>query len=220
MARPMNAPEFEPEPRLSIGGLVAYFLVVEDDILLARTWTRVLRALGQVRIEHCVAQGLKSLESELEWTAVFVDVGLPDGSGFEIVERARLSRPSVDVLVLTGLEGTEVTNRAFDLQAEYLCKPVETDRLLAFARRSIQRCNGAKARRESLVRLWSERYELTSAETMLLHDAVAGASRSDIAFRRGVTAETVNKHAKNLLSKTGDQTLLAAVNRLLREALE
>jgi DNA-binding NarL/FixJ family response regulator len=44
-----------------------------------------------------------------------------------------------------------------------------------------------------------------------------GTERGEVASDRGIAKTTLKRHVHNLLRKTGDQSLLAAVARMLRE---
>lgn len=64
---------------------------------------------------------------------------------------------------------------------------------------------------------WTARYRLSKAEAAILAAAVDGKSRREIARSRGTSVDTVKRQAHGLLAKTGDPSVLAATNRLLRE---
>jgi PAS domain S-box-containing protein len=73
---------------------------------------------------------------------------------------------------------------------------------------------------DDVVGAWQARYALTSAEALVLRNGVRGLPRSAITVRFGVAPATVKKHVHNLVQKTGDASLDAAVYRVLREAME
>jgi DNA-binding CsgD family transcriptional regulator len=70
-----------------------------------------------------------------------------------------------------------------------------------------------------VVSAWRERHALTPAEATVLFRATCGEPRDLIAEALGCAPETIKKHCHNLLQKTGDERLLEAVARVLREAL-
>src|SRR5450432_3152563 len=98
------------------------FLIVEDDEAVARGLARWLALRGPVECVGTVAEGRAALEGKA-WAGAVIDISLPDGSGFEVLELAR----SMDVpsLVLTGHLNRDFANRAFDLGASYVVKPIE-----------------------------------------------------------------------------------------------
>jgi DNA-binding NarL/FixJ family response regulator len=89
-------------PRRSINcAAMDHVLLVEDD-LPTRQWLA-----GLLRAEQCVVHDLGTLAEALEWLGgghlvdiVLTDLGLPDGSGLEVI-RAAARRPGCEVLVLS-----------------------------------------------------------------------------------------------------------------------
>jgi CheY-like chemotaxis protein len=69
-----------------------------------------------------------------------VDLRLPDGSGFNVIEAARSQRRDVPVLVLTGVGDSTSINRAQRMGVEYACKPVDAENVHCF----LSRCSRSK----------------------------------------------------------------------------
>src|ERR1700687_276530 len=166
------------------------FLVVEDDPPVARAMVRALRSFGVAETVGTVTQGLRAIEAERIWTGLLIDVGLPDGSGFDVLAHAREVLGRVPVLVTTGRNDWETTNKAYDLEATYLCKPIEQGRIVAFARECDARSSVGAARISAAISRWRVRYRLTATEVLVLQDALGGASREQIQETRHVAAST------------------------------
>jgi DNA-binding NarL/FixJ family response regulator len=188
------------------------FFVLEDDPVVARTLWRLLHRLGEITPAGTVTAGLRLLEGERPWAALFIDIMLPDGSGLDVLERARAVGVDSPALVLTARYTPSDINRAFDLGARYLVKPFDSDRIISFAREAT---SGNKV--EDAARTWAWRYALTKTETSILISAADGRSRDELLADRGIARGTLKKHVQNLLKKTGDATIVAAVARMLRE---
>ena len=63
-----------------------------------------------------------------------VDIGMPDGDGWELISHVRSSamHARIPIVVMTGLlDSAEVLNRAYDLECEYLGKPFAPEALIA-----------------------------------------------------------------------------------------
>ena len=110
-------------------------LLVEDHLDTLHVMSRLLRSLG------CAVQTASSVQSAVEWAGrasfdlLISDMGLPDGSGLEVMRQMREMR-SVRGIALTGL-GTEDDLRqsreaGFDT---HLTKPVDFQTLEAVVRR-------------------------------------------------------------------------------------
>ena len=146
------------------------------------------------------------------WRGTVIDVFLPDGNGLDVLARAREKGSQAPAVVLTALDDPATIMRAFELRSRYLVKTAADTRcILSFFKDAVL-CGTS-----DIVRDWVTRYRLTEADADIFAAAVEGEARDDVACARGITPRTLNAHVHNLLHKTGDTSLLAAVARLLRE---
>jgi DNA-binding NarL/FixJ family response regulator len=175
----------------------------------------LLNRLGEIIPAGTVTAGLRLLDDARPWSALFIDIMLPDGSGLDVLERARSMGVDRPALVLTARYTPNDINRAFDLGARYLVKPFDSERIMSFAREAI---SGNTV--EDAARIWAWRYALTKTEASILIAAADGRSRDELLAERGVARGTFKKHVQNLLKKTGDPSLVAAVARMLRARAE
>ena len=192
---------------------MAAFLVLEDYAPLAHTLERVLKEIGEVWRAASVAEAQTLLKKD-EWSALFIDMLLPDGNGLDVLASARARGCTSPALIFSAVYEPEAINRAFDLGARYLVKPSALELIVAFARDAAERLPTAR-----WAQSWAKRYDLTVAETNILAECAAGLSRDELIRERGIKRRTFQKHVTNLLRKTGDRSLLAACNRLLREQI-
>ncbi|WP_063002711.1 response regulator transcription factor [Nocardia mikamii] len=115
-------------------------LVVDDEISLAETLRRRLRAEGfVVAVAHDGVEGL-DLAVNGGFDVVVLDIMLPGLNGYEVVRELRKRRIWTPVLMLSAKDGDYDMVDAFDLGADdYLTKPfspiVLTARLRALHRR-------------------------------------------------------------------------------------
>src|SRR3954451_1843294 len=109
----------------------ATILVVEDDTATRTFLADNLTADGyELLVADSAAAGLKLLETKFPDLAL-VDLGLPDGSGFDVLRRVReadgiASRvdPATPLVLLTGRDGELDRVRGFERGADdYICKP-------------------------------------------------------------------------------------------------
>jgi DNA-binding response OmpR family regulator len=115
---------------------VARILVVDDDAILGRSLAGIIQQYGgDVTVVGSARLAMEQIANVAAWTALILDVSLPDGSGLDVLRRARAADPSVPALILTGFLDRDVPNAAFDLRAEYLVKPASATQLNAFLRR-------------------------------------------------------------------------------------
>src|SRR5262245_54770111 len=168
------------------------FFVLEDDPVVARTLWRLLHGLGEIIPAGTVNAGLRLLEGDRPWSALFIDIMLPDGSGLDVLERARMLGVDRPALVLTARYTPSDINRAFDLGARYLVKPFDSERILSFAREST---SGNTI--EEAARTWGWRYALTKTEMSVLIAAADGRSRDELLADRGIARDTLKKTVQN-----------------------
>lgn len=115
-------------------------LLVEDDSQLSDAVAAALRGDGYVvDIADSKKAALAALDSAGYDLAV-LDIGLPDGNGFDIVQSMRQRNSNVPVLILTARDAVDDKVRGLDLGADdYLVKPIALKELAARARALIRR---------------------------------------------------------------------------------
>jgi CheY-like chemotaxis protein len=98
-----DLPEAKPEePARANGGET--ILIVDDEPAVRMLITEVLEGLGYAAIEAADANsGLKVLQSNVRIDLLITDLGLPDSmTGLQMVDAARIDRPDLKVLCITG----------------------------------------------------------------------------------------------------------------------
>jgi two-component system response regulator QseB len=195
------------------------FLIAEDDALVGRTLRRELGEHGRAVVVGSLEAARDAMASQ-SFSAVVVDVGLPDGCGLDIIVEARERDPDVAALVVSGGVDERRLATAHRLGAPYLLKPIDAEELRLFAVRARSRMHARTGRVDAVVDRWALRYDLTDAEEVVLRFAAHGAPRSSLAALRGVAPSTVKKQVQVILHKSGDTSIESAVSRLLRDALD
>jgi two-component system, repressor protein LuxO len=116
----------------------ARVLVVEDLIALAIQYRTLAARLGvEVKTAGTVAQA-KEAARQGPWHAALVDLNLPDGSGFEVMEALLAEQPGCSVVVVTAEDSLDNAMRASAAGAfDFIEKPVEAERLLVTLRNAL-----------------------------------------------------------------------------------
>jgi DNA-binding response OmpR family regulator len=114
--------------------------MVEDERRLAERVAKGLREEGHaVDLAPAVAAARDRM-IETEYDAVLLDLGLPDGSGLDLLAAWRAEGLSVPVLVLTARDRIEEKIAGLDAGADdYLTKPFDFEELLARLRALLRR---------------------------------------------------------------------------------
>jgi signal transduction histidine kinase/CheY-like chemotaxis protein len=126
-AQKVTAPAAAPMPRLRI-------LIVEDDEMTRRVVSRVVRALGhEVTTADSVATAVADDAPPID--LLISDIGLPDGSGHDVLRRLR-SRHPLKAIALSGF-GLDVDIALSHSSgfAEHLTKPIDVRTLETAIRR-------------------------------------------------------------------------------------
>lgn len=186
-------------------------LVVEDNDLVGRAFQLLIESHAEVALVANAAEARSALDESADFTGLVLDIRLPDGSGLDVLAHARAKGYEGPALVYSGNHEPSEVNRAFALRAEYLVKPAKAEALVSFVKRAVERRTT-----RVWIESWAERHELTPAERAILVAAAEGQTRSEIDAQQA-NASTAKTHVHNLLAKTGDGSLLAAVTRALRE---
>ena len=119
-------------------------LIVEDDAALARGMLKVFRNDG-LAVDHvsCGQDALEVVRME-PYSAVVLDLGLPDMDGLTVLKRIRQAHLTVPVLILTARDGTMDRVTGLDQGADdYLSKPFAIEELEARVRALIRRGQGS-----------------------------------------------------------------------------
>jgi DNA-binding NarL/FixJ family response regulator/GNAT superfamily N-acetyltransferase len=194
------------------------FLLVEDDVTVSRSLARMLRAHGDVRVVGSVADAIGAIDAQ-PWVAILVDISLPDGSGLDIVEHARVARPTVPSLVLTGSNVPRRSNRAASLGARFVCKPCSAEDLLPFVLEAKSLAAGRdSAALEDLVGIAVARWTFSNREAEIFGAALRGTPRAEFLRASGMSPNTYKSHVRALLRKSDADSLATLALDLLREA--
>lgn len=114
-------------------------LVVEDDRRLGETLCTELRGAGWTVSWARDVYGGRAQVGE-EWDAILLDLGLPDGSGLDLLQELRDAGSQVPVVVLTARVRGPDKVKALDMGADdYVTKPFWTEEVLARLRAVVRR---------------------------------------------------------------------------------
>ncbi len=124
-----DLPDLADAPRAQQGQTV---LVVDDEPTVRMLVTEVLEDLGYIAIEAADgAGGLRVLQSNTRIDLLVTDVGLPGGmNGRQLADAARVSRPMLKVLFITGFaENAVLSHGHLDPGMHVLAKPFAMEAL-------------------------------------------------------------------------------------------
>jgi two-component system, OmpR family, response regulator QseB len=118
-------------------------LIVEDDLPLGGALAAGLRQLGHVVDVFTEGRHADAALAEVQYDAVVLDLGLPNGDGLTWLERWRAAGMKVPVLILTARDQVDSRIAGLDRGGDdYLVKPISVDELAARLRAVLRRTSG------------------------------------------------------------------------------
>lgn len=141
-------------------------LIVDDEPAIVRSLTIALSANDY---DHDVAGTAKQAVAKVSrgtYSAVLLDLGLPDSSGLDVIARVRALDPHLPIIVLSAWQEIETRVAALDLGADdYVPKPFSMPELLARVRVALRH------RREDAGTLPAQATVTELGELRIDHDA-------------------------------------------------
>jgi DNA-binding response OmpR family regulator len=169
-------------------------LIVEDDAALARGMLKVFRNDG-LAVDHvsCGQDALDVVRME-PYSAVILDLGLPDMDGLSVLKHIRQAHLNVPVLILTARDGTMDRVTGLDHGADdYLSKPFAVEELEARVRALIRRGQGNP---DPVVTLGSLKLDRSTGATYV------GGELLELTRRERSVLETLAVRVGNVVSKS------------------
>lgn len=122
-------------------------LLVEDDDRLRRALAIALRNQGHTIIEAGSLQQAQLALPRARPDCAVIDLGLPDGSGLEVITELRSRNQLVPIIVLSARREAADKIGALDIGADdYVTKPFGADELLARIRAALRRSERTSGR--------------------------------------------------------------------------
>jgi len=197
-------------------------LIVDDDLRLRATFARAVRGAVDLRLvgeADDLPEGLRLLEA-MQPEVLLVDIGLPSGSGLELIRHAAKRSPHCNVMVVTVFAEEQLVVDCIEAGATgYLLKGsspqdiVTQIRLLVaggspisptIARRLLSRFTGNRSVTDSSP-------SLSSQELAVLSMSAKGYSYDEIAPLLKLSRHTVETYVKRIYRKLQVHSKTAAV---------
>lgn len=203
-------------------------VLIVEDIPETRHW---LAEIVHAAFPGCAVHGVSSVREGLEaargdsFDLALIDLGLPDGSGIEIL---RHLSPSMTCVVTTAMRDDSDVVAALSAGAQgYLLKEQSQE---ALVRQLIQLQDGVPALSPSIARRIMEHFRftgpvsgcdgmLTEREKEILSLIARGFRNDDVADTLGIAGSTVSSHIKSIYRKLGISTRAEASWHAVRMGL-
>ncbi|MBD3399359.1 MAG: response regulator [Candidatus Coatesbacteria bacterium] len=187
----------------------ATILVVDDEAALRRGLKKALEADGLEALTAADLAAARAALAERSPDALLLDLKLPDGSGFELLEELRRNQPELPVIILTAYGDVRSAVKAMRSGAwDFLEKPFELDVVLFTLERALER-----SRLRGEVRLLRERLDAVRplGDSPAWRTALATARRVApttatllLIGESGTGKEVLARHVHELSGREGD----------------
>lgn len=103
-------------------------LIIEDELMIRNFLCKIVSSLGFDAIQAGTLNEGVDQYKDSKPDVVFLDLNLPDGSGFDIISSLKAKNPDVKVIIVSGRNFTEERNRASLEGADFFVgKPFNKD---------------------------------------------------------------------------------------------
>ena len=190
--------------------------VVDDDPDVSASLAFFLEAANFTARTFGEAQTFVATSACLSPGCVLLDIRMPGIDGFEVLERLKLGRPILPVVVMTGHGDVFTAVRAMKLGAiDFLEKPFEEKMLLEILSRAFDNLDfavrGLERRRSAADRIHS----LTDREREVLIALLGGRPNKVIAYELDISVRTVEMHRAAMMDRLGVRTFADALRLAL-----
>ncbi len=197
-------------------------LIVEDDLLLQMG---LKKALAQEDYIFELAESLQEARHLMQlnglesYSAVLLDLGLPDGNGIDLLKKWRKNNITIPVVIITARDAVEDRIIGLDAGADdYLIKPFAVSELLARLRAVIRRHLGQPDNiititdlslnlAKKTILFQTEKMDLTPREFAIL-------SRLILKYSEVVSREMLQQDLYSWQDSLGSNTLEVYIHRL------
>ncbi len=209
-------------------------LLLVDDHEVVRSGLRMLlESQEDIQIVGEAGTAAEALEAveRLEPEVILLDIGLPDMSGIQVMERIREIEPDIAVVALTIHEDKEYFFKMLDAGATgYVPKRAAPEELLTAIRAAAQ---GQVYLYPSLATLLVKDYlaqdaeardarmlnGLTERELEVLTHVADGATNAEIGLDLGISPKTVARHRENIMAKLNLHSRTELVKYAIRKGI-
>ena len=193
-------------------------LIIDDDQNMRKSLSDIFTFKGyRVLTAESGAEGLALMGQQFVSLAL-IDLGLPDISGLDVLERMRASSPATQAIVLTGQATVHSALEAANRGAySYMLKPYDMELLLLHVKRAME-----KQRTEEVLRLRQRAIEASSNGIMIIDitqpdNPIVYANPAFEVITGFSCREALGRNARFLSRSDSEQEGLEEIRAALRE---
>jgi RNA polymerase sigma factor (sigma-70 family) len=186
--------------------------VVDDDISIRRSLTRLLKSAGyDVETFASGPEFMRRVRDDHPACAV-VDLRMPNMTGLELHEALVTAKDPVPVVFVTGYGDVPTGVHAMKAGAvDFLTKPYRADALLDAVRRAVERDRRDREVRSRMTEVSRRLRTLTPRERSVFALVIAGRLNKQVAAELGISEKTVKVHRARVMEKMQADSLASLV---------
>lgn len=129
-------------------------LVIDDELQICESINMILEYEGyDVDFTTSAIEGLEKFSSK-DFSAVFLDIQMPEMNGFEVLKKIKVQKPTASVIIISAHGSVENAIKATRLGAfDFLEKPIDRDKLLISVRNATE-STSLKEENEEIKKIW------------------------------------------------------------------
>ncbi|MFN7110080.1 MAG: response regulator [Brevundimonas sp.] len=197
-------------------------LVVDDHVALREGVSAMIAREGDVVVVGEAGTGKEAITAfrALKPDVMLLDIQMPEGSGFEVIEAVREEFGAARIVILTTYEGDAQALRALKAGAAgYLLKSSLRKEMLDAIRAVHEGRRYVLAEIAHEIAIHATEDPLSPREISILQLVADGSANKVIARRLTISEDTVKAHLRNIFTKLGVNDRTEAVTVALRRGI-
>jgi FixJ family two-component response regulator len=196
-----------------MNGQTPTVFIIDDDPSVRRGLSRLIRIGGFNVKSFASAQDFLASQYYNSPGCIVLDLQMPGLSGLDLQAELNKAEYSIPIIFISAHGNVPTTAQAMKEGAlEFLTKPVDRDQLLKAIRAALDRDRAGREEHTKLRQIRERLAKLTPREFEVMTFVIAGLLNKQIAYKLGITEDTVKIHRGRVMSKMG----VASVAELVR----
>lgn len=191
--------------------------IIDDDPSVRRGLSRLVRIAGYNVQLFSSAQDFLASPHRGGSGCILLDFSMPGFSGLDLQAELNKAEYRMPIIFITGHGDIPTATEAMKEGAlDFLVKPVDRDRLLEAIRLALERDQERREEYTELEEIRTRLAKLTPREFEVMTFVLAGLLNKQIAYKLGITEDTVKIHRGRVMSKM-DVVSVAELVRLTQK---
>ena len=176
--------------------------LIDDDPSARRGLSRVIRIAGFNVVVFASAEDFLARPHHNGPGCIVLDVKMPGLSGLELQAEITKKVCAMPIIFISGHSDVPTTAEAMKEGAvDFLTKPVDRDHLLEAIRTALDNDQASRQAHAEHEQIRAKLDKLTPREFEVMRFVVAGLLNKQIAYKLGITEDTVKIHRGRMMSK-------------------